>query len=848
MKSLPMHNHRYLSLTLFLILAGFGQPAWCQQDNGDDIAAAFLRYQSRTMQEKLFVHVDKDFYLAGENCWFSIYDVDGSTNSLRGLSAIASIELLDKELKPVIQLRVRLDSGRGGGSFHIPASLPSGHYLFRAYTSWMRNFSPDEYFSESLTILNTTTESPTQDSTRAGDSAGQPQPTTSAPTPGVTLPAAHAAPAIHFFPEGGNLVEDLSSVVAFKATDRYGHGLTCRGVVYDQQHDTLARFSSNQFGMGRFQLTPKPGYTYSARIETPDSIITQTLPTAFSQGYTMHLDDADPHRLQITVTGRTSASSALVYLFVHAHRHISSLQAARLNDNTAAFTIDKDSLQDGISHFIVFDANRSPVCERLWCKQPRGLLHIDLRGSGPVAAATANPGANGPLATAGPQVTADTAYDTRHRIDIDLQTTDPAGAPIPASLSVSTILIDSVQTIPDETILSYLLLSSDLKGKIESPQYYFTNPDSRTAEALDNLMLTQGWSRFRWEDVHKKPFFEFLPETSGPIINARITQRLTGAAPTPMTFYASIPGRQFQLASTLSHPDGSLAFQLDNFYGNRELIVQAPAADSTYRIDVSSPFSDHYAALPAGRPLSYKDRPQTLLSRSIAVQAENAYLASAKYRLVPAPAPDTMGFYGTPTRHYNLDDYVRFVTLDEVIREYVEDVRVRWKTGKAYFRVRDALFNVFFDGDPLLLIDGVPVNDYNQLLAVNPLKLAAIDVLSHRYYLGPAHGEGLVSFRSYDGDLGGYRLDPNAVVVQFNGLEQLREFYSPVYTSAAHDQSTIPDLRNQLLWAPAIGTGEDGKKQFSLYTSDLKGNYTLIVQGIGKNGLLGYSTLSFTVR
>ncbi|HEV2480741.1 MAG TPA: hypothetical protein VGS79_13785 [Puia sp.] len=834
-----MRNHRYISLTIFLILSGFCQPAWCQQENGDDIAAAFLRYQSRTMQEKLFVHIDKSFYLAGENCWLSIYDVDATTNSPLGLSAIASVELLDKELKPVVQQRVRLDSGRGSSSFHIPASLPSGRYLFRAYTSWMKNFSPDEYFSESLTILNTTTESPAQDSAQVRPPGAQ------ASESGSPGGAPADGESIRFFPEGGNLVADLNSVIAFKATDRYGHGVACQGTIYDQQHDTLAHFTSNQFGMGRFQLTPKAGYTYSARVETPGGTVTETLPAAYPQGYTMHLDDSDPHRLTITVSSRTSASSPLVYLFVHAHRRVSSLQVARLDGNTATFTVDKDSLRDGISHFVVFDAHRTPMCERLWCKQPRGLLHIDLHSSGD----------NGPVNATGPAPATATstgaaAYDTRRRVDIDLQTTDPAGDPIPASLSVSTILIDSVQAIPDETILSYLLLSSDLKGTIESPQYYFTNPDNRTAEALDNLMLTQGWSRFRWDDIrqNKKPYFEFLPETSGPVINAHISRRLTGAPPPPMAFYASIPGRQFQLATTLSHADGNLNFQLDNFYGNRELIVQAPVADSTYRIDVSSPFSDHYTALPAGEPLSYKDRPQTLLSRSIAVQAENAYLATEKYQLVPAPVPDTMGFYGTPTRHYNLDDFVRFVTLDEVIREYVEDVRVRWKSGNSFFRVRDALFNVFFDGDPLLLIDGVPVFDNNKLLNINPLKLAAIDVISHRYYLGPTNGQGLVSFRSYDGDLGGYPLDPNAVVVQFNGLEQLREFYSPVYTSVAHDQSTIPDLRNQLLWSPAISTGKDGKKRLSLYTSDLKGNYALIVQGMTSNGLLGYSTLRFTVR
>ena len=809
-------KYKYRSLTILLfILCCYGS-ATCQQDK-DSIAASFSRYQAQTIQEKLFAHVDKSFYLTGENCWFSIYDVNAGSNMPTGLSSIAYVELLDKELKPILQTKVRLDTGRGHGSFHLPASLSSGHYLFRAYTAWMKNFSPEEYFSQPLTIVNTTAESSLPDSPVAGP------------------------PTIRFFPEGGNLVNELGSVVAFKATDHYGHGITCRGTIYDAQQDTLTHFASNRFGMGRFLLKPSHGHTYYARVETSGGVITEKLPDAYDEGYTLHLDDSDPHRLQITVNTGTRTSSHVIYLFVHAHRHISSVQLAYLNNGAAGFTIDKDSLDEGISHLTLFDQNRTPVCERLWCKPPRGRLHIGLD-----LAADSSAAVRTTVTTTVPA-----SYDTRRRISLNLQTTDPDGTPVAASLSLSAILIDSLQPVPDENILSYLLLSSDLRGQIESPQYYFTNPNAETAEALDNLMLTQGWTRFHWEDVlrNKKPYFEFLPETDGPIINARIAHRLTGQPPPPQICYLSIPGRQFNLATALSHADGSIYFHLDNFYGSKELIAQTNMTDSNYHIDIANPFSEHYAGpLHGGSPLIPSDQTTSLLSRSIAVQAENAYHPAERSRFIAPLVQDTLGFYGVPDRKFNLDDYTRFVTMDEVIREYVDNVRVRRQSGKAFFRVRNALFNVFFDDDPLLLIDGVPAFDADKLIGIDPLKIQEIDVVSHRYYLGPSISDGLVSFRSYDGDLGGYTLDPNAVAIQYNGLEQLREFYSPVYETAAQTQSTIPDLRNQLLWSPAITIDISGKKQLSLYTSDLRGKYVLIVQGITRSGLPGYATLPFTVR
>jgi hypothetical protein len=185
--------------------------------------------------------------------------------------------------------------------------------------------------------------------------------------------------------------------------------------------------------------------------------------------------------------------------------------------------------------------------------------------------------------------------------------------------------------------------------------------------------------------------------------------------------------------------------------------------------------------------------------------------------------------------------------MEEVIQEFVDNVHVRRQSGKAYFRVKNALFNLFFDDDPLLLIDGVPVFNGDKMVATDPLKIERIDVVSHRYFLGPVVDDGIVSFKSYDGGLAGYELDPNAVAIQYNGLSRQREFYSPVYETDAEQQSTIPDFRDQLLWSPEITTDAAGKKQLTLYTSDLTGNYVLFVQGMTSDGLAGYSVKTFTV-
>jgi uncharacterized protein YfaS (alpha-2-macroglobulin family) len=126
-----------------------------QSQQADLLKQQFYNYQSGTFQEKLFIHTDKSFYLAGETIWFKVYDVDASFHKPLTTSTIAYTEILNKDLKPVLQTKVQLSNGSGNGSVTIPGFLPTGNYIFRAYTSWMKNFSPDFYFEQTIHIVNT---------------------------------------------------------------------------------------------------------------------------------------------------------------------------------------------------------------------------------------------------------------------------------------------------------------------------------------------------------------------------------------------------------------------------------------------------------------------------------------------------------------------------------------------------------------------------------------------------------------------------------------------------------------------------------------------------------------------
>src|ERR1700761_780452 len=119
-----------------------------------DVQNSFNTYRQTALQEKIFVHTDKSTYLPGELIWFKVYCVEGNDHKPLNLSKVAYVEILDNNQTPVIQAKIALKNGLGDGSLYVPVTVNNGNYRFRAYTSWMKNLSPDYYFEKTITLVN----------------------------------------------------------------------------------------------------------------------------------------------------------------------------------------------------------------------------------------------------------------------------------------------------------------------------------------------------------------------------------------------------------------------------------------------------------------------------------------------------------------------------------------------------------------------------------------------------------------------------------------------------------------------------------------------------------------------
>ena len=786
----PIIKTTLLTLTLsLLILTGRAQAI-------QEVQNSFNLYKQSALQEKIFLHTDKSTYLPGEILWFKIYCVDGNDHKPLNLSKVVYVDVLDNNQIAVLQTKVLVKNGIGDGSLYVPVSISNGNYKFRAYTNWKKNFSPEFYFEKTITFINPlkSPETIAKENAQSYD--------------------------IQFFPEGGNLVSGIASKVAFKAVGQNGKGVALTGAVVDQHNDTVARFRSLKFGMGSFSFTPASNNTYKAIINIGSNTpVIKDLSEINAQGYVLRLTDNGTGQLDVMVTTNTNTDGG-IYLFAHTRQTVKAAENASVNNGVAHFKINKNSLGDGITHITIFNSAKQPVCERLYFKRPAQQLFID----------------------AG---TDQEQYDLRKKVNVSVLAKDLAGKPIDADLSMAVYRVDSLQAIDHSDIFSYLWLSSDLKGNIESADYYFKNTNAETDEALDNLLLTQGWSRFQWNRVleNKPSEFTYLPEYSGHIIAGKIVNSETNIPAKNILTYLGVPGKRVQLYTSRSDSSGRLLYITKDFYGPSEIVVQTnQLIDSTYRIDITSPFSEQYSKTTLPKFNFSPGMQKPLQEHSLGIQVLNVYSGNMLKRFND-PVIDSSAFYGKPHKSYKLDDFTRFTTMEEDLREYVSDLNVVREKGKLHIKTLND--RGFLDGDPMVLVDGIPVFNTDKVFSIDPLKVRKLEVIRERYYYGPSEEEGIFSFTTYKGDLGGVDLDPHAVVIDYEGLQLEREFYSPVYGTEAQAASRIPDFRNLLYWSPWVSTG---KNITSFYTSDQKGKYIGVIQGITAKGDAGSQYFTFEVK
>lgn len=788
----------YKIFCLVFLLSIFSQTILAKSD----LTQSLKTFEDSTVnhiREKIFLHIDRPSYLAGETLWFKINLVEGKSHKPLELSKVVYLEIVDDNSVPPIQTKVSVSGGFGHGNVYLPLTLKSGKYVVRAYTNWMKNFGSENFFEQEISIINTMYKSEVTEGTQ------------------------DLAQSIQFFPEGGHLVNGIKSKVAFRVIDYNGEGIDFKGAIVNEDNDTVVLFNPSKFGIGHFYYTPQKGENVKAIIQTgTDRIISNKLPIAIENGYVMHVE-GNEEELVISIDSNVDFEEN-ISLVVHSKSGSVWYGKKVIRDGKAAFIINKNTLEEGVSRITIFDSETKPLAERLYFKYPKSILAINTSLE-------------------------DKSFLQREKVTIDLSLQkDNLDTLLSSELSMAVYLVDSLNSTQENNIFHYLWLSSELKGKIESPDYYFEKIKDETVQHMDNLMLTHGWRKF--ELINKsvdQNSYRFIPEYEGLTIHGTIGNG-DDISYSKIPLYLAATGEMVQLYGSRANEQGHFYFVTKNLFGKQKLVIQSNRHKDikSLRLTLQNPFSKEITSRKFESvylPPTYKS---SIRARHIHMQTHNIYW-NAENNKIAASVIDSTDFYDRVDNTYILDNYTRFPTMEEVMREFIPEVIVRKQDNNFIFRIVKEPQEIHMD-NPLVLINNIPVFDINKIIEYNPLLVKRIDIIKDGFILeGEILLKGVINYRTYTNSLEEVNLDPAVTVIDYEGLQLPRIFYSPMYGDNVHDQSK-PDFRNLLFWEPAINISGTESKEITFYTSDLPGKYIGVIQGVSNNGNVGYTSFSFDVN
>ncbi|GAA4414224.1 hypothetical protein GCM10023187_43390 [Nibrella viscosa] len=449
-------------------------------DAGLDSLSTLRRRHARRTPPLVYVQTDKALYSTGDQLWLSAYVLDAARQlPIAGRDGTLQVELVAPSGRPVYHQWLPLTDGRVATGFRLSDTLQAGTYRLRAYTA-LNQPAEGPTFEKTFILFNTIRPS-------APSRPINPKPS----LPATTVALAADSPDMQFLPEGGRWLMEVPGRLGIKVLQPNGRGLSVSGRIVDQHGNEAARFRTNDLGMGQVVLTPRAGHRYAAVLDEPVGQSTQTvpLPVPEAEGWLLTVDAvSDSSQLTVTIKATGRYSRLPVYVTLQSREQLVYRQKWQLTKGEAQFALSTVALPPGVCRLTLWDSAYQPRAERL-VFVPDHTPSVQMR-----------------VSTAKPR------FDPQEPIAIGLQFRDAEGYPVSGFWSAA---VTDAEQVPADTngsdMRTHLLLTSGLRGHVESPAYYM-EPD-RLGD-LDNLLLTQGWRRL--------PAPEPADSSSGWLLSGRV--------------------------------------------------------------------------------------------------------------------------------------------------------------------------------------------------------------------------------------------------------------------------------------------------------------------------------------
>ncbi len=439
-------------------------------------------------QEKVYLHFDNTGYFKGETIRFKAYVTRCDDGRKTDLSRVLYVELINPSGDVVEHRKLKIEDGEAEGDIKVDSLQTTGFYEVRAYTRYMTNWGTHACFSRVFPIFKQPRHEGDYSRMEIDEmSRGKRLPNTRVDDEGIVVDTYRHLTSVKFYPEGGDLVNGLKSRVAFTVTNEDGSHRQTHGAIVDEKGTRVCDISTDKTGSGLFTFTPETGHTYHAVLASDgddDDKKKQTnkteklkdinneryaVPVAKDDGTVLTLDMLGEIDIEATLYNSPGMQGRLLaYALMHNGTVIEcdTLTARREHH----LTFNRFIQPEGVNQLTIFDSDGQILAERLFFICPTPLEEDSI-----VITSTT------------------TTLTPCCKVSFKLQT-EPN-----STISFSAMDAGSMTGGWQGNMKTWMLLSSEVRGYIPDPEYYFEADDDEHRRAADMLMMIQGWRRYDFQ-------------------------------------------------------------------------------------------------------------------------------------------------------------------------------------------------------------------------------------------------------------------------------------------------------------------------------------------------------------
>jgi hypothetical protein len=737
------------------------------------------------VDERVIMATDRETYLSGEQIFFNSFVYDGNWDLPLSMSSVLYVELYDQYNSVIFKGKYSLVNGKCSGVIPIAKTVDSNIFYIRAYTNYMKNYGLEQFSVQKIRIVNPFLGIPAFSEQRVDKKGIQ----------------------CNIHPESGRFIEGIKTLAGCIFFTPEGDVIKISNArLLDMNDSIIDILKTYANGLNSFEFTPEPGEQYEIELENENALIKFPLPQIAHKGTCFSIDSINAENILLTVHSNDSSHFPLS-LTVKKGRFSYPIRIKNI-DTEGSFSIPVNTLPTGIISLELSDAEWNILASRLLYNNPHEKLLIGVK-------------------------TDKEKYSSREKVDLEVTTKYINKFPAETDLIIfTTLTINSLRTedtkpfnnglLVQELMQTYNYKLNFISGIIE---------DNRSVDLL--LLATPPKNQYL--SPHTAFGFNYMPESAGDIITGKVIYKDNQPAGNTEILKSFI-GNTSWIESAFTDEEGKFFFLNRKQSTRGDIVLKAKNPEGEVTIMFDDEFYPAFSP-PTNEILRFTKDEIDLISRQfINIQVEDAF-ADENPANKGFPQQEPFAFYGKEYEEFVFKDYFNLPNMKEFLQEIIEGVSLHKEDKNDVLYIRDKLLNRRIGQNPLMIIDGVPVDESVILNDLTPEAVRLVRIVRHKYFYRNQIFDGILDIITYAKDASDFSLPVNTFRFKFEPVREAEILAGSIHPFS--EKEGIPAYKNMLYWNSGIRTDHHGKSFLSFYTPDNYGLFEIHFFGRTKEGYIG---------